>query len=187
MYALWMFGSEIEREWGRSEFFKYYFLTGIGAGLLTYISSSKSPVPTLGASGAVFGLLAAYGLMYPDRVVLVSFFFPMKAKHFVILYGLMEFAYCLAGTEDGIGHFAHLGGMLIGYVYLKYWPRMALRAGLFYGIGRKLRNLKEKRKKGRDELFSERVDGILDKITRYGIESLNQSEKKILKRYREPK
>lgn len=192
MYALWMFGSDIEREWGSREFLKYYFLTGIGAGLLTYISSASSLVPTVGASGAVFGLLAAYGLMYPDRIVLVSFLFPMKAKHFVILYGLMEFVYCLSGTNDGIGHFAHLGGMLIGYVYLKYWPRMVLRTapwgvlrtGLFYGIGRRLRDTKQKREKAREEVFSKRIDEILDKISRQGIESLNRGEKKMLNRYR---
>ncbi len=184
MFALWMFGSEIEREWGGKEFLKYYFLTGIGAGLLTYLSSPRSIIPTVGASGAIFGLLVAYGLMFPDRIILVSFIFPMKARHFVILFGVMEFFYCLSRTQDGIGHFAHVGGMLIGFIYLKYWPRITLKLGLFHGIGWRLKKWQKERQEKEGLHFSDKVDAILDKINREGMESLSFREKEILRRYR---
>lgn len=184
MSALWMFGSDIEREWGGKEFLKYYFLTGIGAGLLTYLSSPRSIVPTVGASGAIFGLLVAYGLMFPDRIILVSFIFPMKARHFVILFGALEFIYCLSRTQDGIGHFAHVGGMLIGLIYLKYWPRLSLKLGLFHGIGLRLKRWQKERQEKEELIFSDKVDAILDKINRDGMESLSRREKEILRRYR---
>ena len=187
MFALWMFGSDIERKWGEKEFLKYYFLTGIGAGILTYLSSPGSLVPTVGASGAIFGILVAYGLMFPDRIILVSLIFPMKAKHFVLLFGFMEFMYCVNGTNDGIGHFAHLGGMLIGLFYLKYWPRLSLKLGLFHGVGEYVEKRQEERHKKEAMVFNDAVDAILDKINREGMESLTEREKNILKRYRELK
>ena len=185
MFALWMFGSDIERKWGEKEFLKYYFLTGIGAGILTYLSSPRSTIPTVGASGAIFGLLVAYALMFPNRIILVSFIFPMKAKHFVLLFGFMEFMYCLNGSQDGIGHFAHLGGMLIGLFYLKYWPHISLKLGLFHGVGEYVKERQEERHKKEEMLFDDKVDAILDKINREGIESLTEREKEILQRYRQ--
>lgn len=176
MFALWMFGSDIERKWGEKEFLKYYFLTGVGAGILTYLFSTRSTIPTVGASGAIFGLLVAYGLMFPNRLILVSFIFPMKAKHFVLLFGFMEFMYCLNGSQDGIGHFAHLGGMLIGLFYLKYWPRIFFKY---------VKEMHEDRHKKEEMLFDDKVDAILDKINREGVESLTGREKEILQRYRQ--
>jgi membrane associated rhomboid family serine protease len=187
MFALWMFGSDIERQWGEKEFLKYYFLTGISAGILTYLSSPRSPIPTVGASGAIFGLLVAYGMMFPDRLILVSFIFPMKAKHFVLLFAAIEFMYCASGTQDGIGHFAHLGGMLVGFVYLKYWPRLSLKMGLFHGIGWRVKEWHKETQKKEEAVFDEKVDAILDKINREGIDSLSSSEKEILRRYRQRK
>jgi len=117
MFMLWMFGAEMERIWGSRRFLKYYFLTGIGAGIVTCFFSSGSR--TIGASGAVFGVMLAYGLTFPNREILFWFVFPMKAKHFVLLMGGIELLASASWVSDGIGHFAHLGGMLFGYVYLK--------------------------------------------------------------------
>jgi membrane associated rhomboid family serine protease len=117
MFMLWMFGAEMERIWGSRRFLKYYFLTGIGAGIVTCFFSPQSL--TIGASGAVFGVMLAYGMTFPNREILFWLIFPMKAKHFVLLMGGIELLASASWVSDGIGHFAHLGGMLFGYIYLK--------------------------------------------------------------------
>jgi len=117
MLMLWMFGCELEKAWGPNRFLRYYFLTGIGAGILTCFFSQLSL--TIGASGAIFGVMLAYGMTFPDRQILFWFIFPMKAKHFVLLLAGIELWVSSRWVSDGIGHFAHLGGMLFGYLYLK--------------------------------------------------------------------
>ena len=117
MFMLWMFGAEMERIWGSRRFLQYYFLTGVGAGIVTCFFSSGSR--TIGASGAIFGVMLAYGMTFPNREILFWFVFPMKAKHFVLLMGGIELLASASYVSDGIGHFAHLGGMLFGYIYLK--------------------------------------------------------------------
>jgi membrane associated rhomboid family serine protease len=117
MFMLWMFGVEMERLWGARRFLNYYFLTGIGAGIVTCFFSPDSR--TIGASGAIFGVMLAYGMTFPNRQILFWFIFPMKAKHFVILLAGIELWISSQYVSDGIGHFAHLGGMLFGYLYLK--------------------------------------------------------------------
>ncbi|HEV8335665.1 MAG TPA: rhomboid family intramembrane serine protease [Candidatus Polarisedimenticolia bacterium] len=117
MFMLWMFGVEMERMWGAPRFLRYYFLTGVGAGVVTCFFSPESR--TIGASGAIFGVMLAYGMTFPDRQILFWFFFPMKAKHFVLLLAGIELWVSSSFVSDGIGHFAHLGGMLFGYLYLK--------------------------------------------------------------------
>ena len=117
MFMLWMFGVEMERMWGSRQFLKYYFLTGVGAGIVTCFFSQQSR--TIGASGAIFGIMLAYGMAFPDRQILFWFIFPMKARHFVLLLAAIELWVSSQFVSDGIGHFAHLGGMLFGYLYLK--------------------------------------------------------------------
>jgi membrane associated rhomboid family serine protease len=123
MLALWMFGSQLEFVWGPRRFLQYYFFTGIGAGITNVIFEPHSSVPIVGASGAIYGLLLAYGMFFPNRQILIYFLFPMKAKYFVILFGLIEF-FSLFGmrSHDGIAHLAHLGGLLFGFLYLKRIP-----------------------------------------------------------------
>jgi membrane associated rhomboid family serine protease len=124
MLALWMFGSQIEGDWGTPEFVRYYFFTGIGAGIITALVFPNEFFPTVGASGAIFGLLLAYGVSYPDRPIFLYFLFPIPAKFFVIIFGVIEL---LAGftalTRGGsrIAHFAHLGGIVFGLLYLWMW------------------------------------------------------------------
>lgn len=117
MLMLWMFGAEMERIWGPSRFLRYYFLTGAGAAVLTCIFSPHSR--TIGASGAIFGVMLAYGMTFPNREILFWFVFPMKAKYFVLLLGAIELWASSRYLPDGVGHFAHLGGMLFGYLYLR--------------------------------------------------------------------
>lgn len=125
MFGLWMFGCELERTWGSRRFLNYYFLTGIGAGLTVVLLSPFSRIPTIGASGAIYGVLLAYGVLFPNRIILVPilffFFIPVPAKWLVIVFGGIEFLSAL-GPGDMISHTGHLGGMLIGLIYLRGRP-----------------------------------------------------------------
>ena len=126
MFALYMFGVPIERAWGTRRFLIFYFVCMIGAGLvqLAVAQLSGEIYPTIGASGAVFGLLLAFGMMYPNaRMMLLFPPIPMRAKWFVIIYGILTLVFGLTGTMSGIAHFAHLGGMLFGLVMILYWGR----------------------------------------------------------------
>lgn len=121
MLALWMFGSDLETTWGTRRFLRYYFFTGIGAGLcvvaLNYFFSNPN-VPTIGASGAIYGILMAWAVLWPDRIILFSFLFPMKVKYFVMIFGAIELLNSF-NVNSGVSSFAHLGGMAVGYLFLK--------------------------------------------------------------------
>jgi membrane associated rhomboid family serine protease len=116
MAMLWMFGTEVERAWGTRAFIRYYFVCGIGAALTTCALFPHSL--TIGASGAVFGVMLAYALMFPNRQILFWFIFPMRAVSFVLICAALELAQLLE-MQDGVAHIAHLGGLLFGYLYLK--------------------------------------------------------------------
>jgi membrane associated rhomboid family serine protease len=121
MLALWMFGSELEYLWGSKRFLQYYFITGIGAGLTNTLFQPHSLAPIIGASGAIYGLLLAYGMYFPDRRIYLYFLFPIPAKYFVIIFGGLEFLEAFNRSHDGVAHLAHLGGLAFGFLYLKAW------------------------------------------------------------------
>ena len=136
MYSLYIFGSVLESVWGGKKFFIYYMVTGIGAALfhlfITYLRIESgvldpylaSIIPMVGASGAIYGLLLAYGVLFPNNVL--TLFFPpvsLKAKYMVFVFGGLEFLLGVGGSGDGVAHFAHLGGMLFGFVILMIWKR----------------------------------------------------------------
>src|SRR5689334_22007685 len=123
MFGLWMFGSDLERSWGSAFFLRYYFLTGIGAGLLSVAVHPSSTQVTIGASGAIYGVLLAFGMMYPNRMLLLYFVVPVKAKYFVAGLGALSFISALQSPGSPVAHLAHLGGMLFGLAYLKGWIR----------------------------------------------------------------
>ena len=127
MLMLWMFGADLERTWGRPGFLKYYLLCGVGAGLCVVVAnllfSSNLNQMTIGASGAIYGLLLAFGYLNPDREVLFSFLFPIKAKYMVMIMGAIAFLSSVGGPGGGVSHVAHLGGMVIGYFYLRNQKR----------------------------------------------------------------
>jgi membrane associated rhomboid family serine protease len=121
LFALWMFGSDLESQWGTKFFMKYFFITGIGAGLCSAVFTPNSIIPTIGVSGAVYAVLLAFAITYPERDIYLIFFpKPIKAKYFALIYGLIEFYSTVSQRSDGIAHVVHLGGMLIGYIYLEY-------------------------------------------------------------------
>jgi membrane associated rhomboid family serine protease len=141
MFALWMFGRTLELELGSQRFFTYYMVCGIGAALIqlgvsyaeyahmldaagVYAASRLLAIPTVGASGAVFGLLLAFGVLHPNNRIMLMF--PpvvLKAKWFVLIYGLIELVFGMSGYQAGVAHFAHLGGMIWGFGLLYWWKK----------------------------------------------------------------
>jgi membrane associated rhomboid family serine protease len=126
MLMLWMFGSDLERDWGRARFMNYYFVCGIGAGLCDVAArllfGGNTATPTIGASGAIYGVLLAFGLLYPNRTILFALFIPIPARVFVMILGAIAFLSSITATGDTVAHVAHLGGMVIGYFYLRRRP-----------------------------------------------------------------
>src|SRR5579863_4286479 len=121
MLTLYWFGPDLERTWGLQRFLKYYFVCGIAAGICVVIAEliAGSNTRTLGASGAIYGVLLAYGLLFPDRQILFFFIIPMKVRHFVWIMGLLAFYSSIAGGNSGVSNVAHLGGLLVGYLYIR--------------------------------------------------------------------
>ncbi len=127
MFSLWMFGRTLEQVMGQKRFFTYYMVCGIGAGLIQLAVSGASGAftPTVGASGSVFGLLLAFGVLFPNQVIMLLIPpIPIKAKWFVMIYGVIELFLGVSGRQVGVAHFAHLGGMIWGYMLLMYWKKI---------------------------------------------------------------
>jgi membrane associated rhomboid family serine protease len=127
MLGLWMFGSELERLWGRARYAQFLLASLLAAALtqllITWLTGSN--VPTVGASGALFGLLLAFGMLFPNRTIMPLFPpIPMKARTFVIVFGVIELLFGLSG-RSGVAHFAHLGGMLGGFLMIRFWRGQA--------------------------------------------------------------
>jgi len=133
MFALYMFGSEIERVLGTRRYLLYYFVCVVGAAVMHLLVTPLMGgvlAPTVGASGGVFGLLLAFGMFFPERRgMLLIPPIPMKAWVFVTLYGLIELAMGVFGTQQGVAHFAHLGGMLAGFLLLSFWRNQPKQDG----------------------------------------------------------
>jgi len=194
--ALWMFGGELEEIWGSRKFLNYYLLSGVGAGLcialMNYVIFQRSvmnPV-TLGASGAIYAILLAYGMTWPDRRVLLYFVIPIKIKYLVAIFGLIEFFGTLAsvsGTGGTISHIGHLGGIVSGFVLMLIYRRKQEITGSLRTkegvIGRFMKRIRLKRKQ---RLIEERrrakeiIDACLEKIAREGMSSLTAKERKDL-------
>lgn len=132
MFALFMFGLPIERLWGTRRFLIYYFVCMIGAAIIQLMVAAVTGeiYPTIGASGAVFGLLLAFGMMYPNAIIMLLIPpVPIKAKYFVVGYGVLTLFFGMTGAMAGVAHFAHLGGMLFGFGLIVYWGYLADRRG----------------------------------------------------------
>jgi len=186
MFALWIFGCEIERHWGSRDFYIYYFVTGIGAGIFNIIFEPGSAIPIVGASGAIYGLLLAFGLMFPERPIYIYFLFPIRAKYFVLIFGAIAFMSAFSARSDGVAHFAHLGGMIVGYIFLKFdWKLEGLLKNLNALFRHKTgqSRMKIHRKNGKETTdFRQRIDKILDKINDVGYENLTEEEREMLRK-----
>jgi membrane associated rhomboid family serine protease len=202
MFALWMFGMELENDWGSKKFLTYYIICGLGGALSNlFVGPLFSGVgPTVGASGAVYGILLAFGMLYPDRPIFLYFLFPIRARYFIILYMLLEIYAGVSATADGVAHFAHLGGAAVGLLmilwdqkkipfqdvltrsYDRYVPTEKVgeytsttaSGGKVYDA--KYYNIRETSPR----INQARIDEILDKISQSGYDSLSEEEKKTL-------
>lgn len=238
MFGLWMFGCVIENVWGQKKFLFYYISCGIGAGLLQELAqlgsfymtiTSQDPSvsfseifaighqlgsqlnawTTIGASGAVYAVILAFGMTFPnERLFIIPFPFPIKAKWFVLGYVAIEFFSALGSSGDGVAHTAHLGGMLFGFLMIRYWNRHP-SSGFDRGRGQQFfenlkRNFEQRQQRSRQHdnphMHAERggskesdreynarkrqnqeeIDAILDKIRKSGYDSLTKEEKKKL-------
>jgi len=207
MFALWMFGMELENIWGSKKFLMYYIMCGVGAGLSTILLTplfTSLNLPTVGASGSVYGILVAFGMLFPNREIYFYFFLPIKAKYFVIIYMAIELL--SVGSNTGVAHLAHLGGGLVGFIYLlitrnnvndlfRFDKKPKVTSKRPTNIYRNQYYEKYNTPQGGDvsdaEYYSkneetgeiitqERIDEILDKIGKDGYQNLSEEEKKIL-------
>jgi hypothetical protein len=176
-----MFGSEMESIWGSRGFLKYYFITGVGSGIIWLVLNINNPFSVLiGASGAIYGVLLAYGLMFPNRKVFIYFLFPIKVKYFVLLLGVIAFISSIGDTGSNISHLTHLSGMLIGFIYLKSPVNMTKVLLLFNSILAEIRYKREEKKQAKHFDKKRHIDRLLDKINDVGYDGLDEKEKKDL-------
>jgi len=129
MLMLWMFGSELEERWGQRFFLKYYFLCAVAGGAVYTLVRWGTWVPSVGASGAIYGILMAYGMWFPNREVYIWFLLPIRVRYLVLFLIAFEFLQSLPQAGSGIAHAAHLGGMAFGYAYLRWWGASGLGLG----------------------------------------------------------
>ena len=233
MFALWMFGSVIERVWGPKKFLFYYIVCGVGAGIVQelvqygsymaqglaayqYVNMGGAQISmdsyinlwtTIGASGAVYGILLAFGMIFPnERLFIIPFPFPIKAKWFVLGYVAIEFYSSITAAGDGVAHTAHLGGMLFGFLMIRYWNRhpeanfdRSRGREFFEGLKRSFEQRQQQKDtnphmhaergsskqddmeyNARKRKNQEEIDAILDKIRKSGYDSLTKEEKQKL-------
>jgi len=203
MLALWVIGRELEFYWGGRDFVKYYFICGIGSAIFDLIMSfyftHDITTPSIGASGAIYGLLVAFALIFWDRYItlVIGYFLPVtvKVQYLVLVLALIALYSGLAGVRDGVGHFAHLGGMVVGFVYMKYIkPSLRWGKNMFnrktekFGLSRFIEWLYRRQEtqavvhqRQQEIQLRERIDLILDKINEVGYENLSDEEKQTLK------
>lgn len=188
LLGLWMFGGEVESVMGSKNFLKFYMACGVFAALCTLALDFNSAIPVIGASGAIYGILTAFGLMFPERVITLLLFFVIpvraKAKYFAIGFAVLTFFQSLFLSASGIAYVAHLGGILFAFLYFK--NILHLRTLIENpSLQPSLWSPNKKRQEDdipRDVYISEEVDPILEKISRQGIHSLTRKERKILQK-----
>lgn len=187
MFMLWMFGMPVESQWGTKEFLKFYFICGLAVAAVKTVFWPHSMTPLIGASGAIFGLLVAFAMLYPEAVVYLYFFIPIKAAHMAVLCGLMELLLLIGQGDRGVDHFAHLTGIAAGYVYIRWWwaIRIRLKSRAYDLLSRAAVRRVKRADRGAPPppAGMEDVDRILDKILAQGLNSLTEEEREIMRRY----
>ena len=171
MLVLWMFGSEVERAMGTRRFLTMYFTAGIFAGIFGCLFTPNNPI--LGASGAIFAVEIAFAMFYPNATI-IFFVFPIKAKYLVMIFAGITMFNCLIPTGGNVAHFAHLGGLLYGFLFICYEPRLSN-----FIISRQNQQREKEYKK--EEEVRNVVDALLDKVNRTGMKSLTRRERSYLK------
>jgi membrane associated rhomboid family serine protease len=185
MFVFWAFGGVLERQWGTAFFLRFFFVTTIGAGLCVLAISPHAMAPTIGSSGAVFGTLVAFAMLYPDSVMYLYFLIPVKAWQAAVLFGLVEFFAVAQSHGSALGRLAHLAGMVFAYLYVRFGTTIDHRVGRIFTLPRFSMARKSKGiqlHEATDDLVAE-VDRILTKVSREGADSLTAKEKEIMERY----
>ena len=216
MFALWMFGCVVENVWGPKKFLFYYIFCGIGAGLCQeiaqyvqyayehldsyeYVRTAVGSIPmstylnlwtTVGASGAIYAILLAFGMLFPEqRIFIIPIPFPIKAKWFVMIYVAIELFSAIGSSGDGVAHVAHLGGMLFGFLLIRYWKKHPYRSTVNFSDFRIFHTTASTQPphhesdwdyNKRKQTEQAEIDRILDKIRKSGYDSLSKSEKQKL-------
>jgi len=175
VFMLWMLGRLVEPVMGTRNFLKFFFITGLGAALVNVLLTPLSPVPIVGASGAIYGLLLAFAVLYPDAMVYLYFVVPVRAKYLAVVLGVIEFLASFASSYTGIANLAHLGGLFTGYLYLKFFSP-------FVAAGKKESYYGEWDSTGYASSSEEaaRLDALLDKVENEGLASLTGQERRRL-------
>jgi membrane associated rhomboid family serine protease len=207
MFALWMFGMEIENIWGSKKFLIYYLVCGVAAGLAQLFISPlySSPAVTIGASGAIFGVMIAFAMLFPDRHIFLYFLIPIRAKYLIGFLFILEI-FWIGDAGSNVAHLAHLGGALAGFLFIMFdksidvpLKRMLNISGYrrnstfnnpFSGLSDKFKKRSQNiedanyydinQKKEGEEISQAEIDAILDKISQSGYQNLSEREKKIL-------
>lgn len=206
MFMLWMFGMEIENIMGSKKFLYYYLICGVAAGLAQLFISPlfSAPAITIGASGAVFGVMIAFALMFPDRLIFLWFLIPIKAKYLIGFLFVLEI-FWIGDAGSNVAHLAHLGGAIAGFIFImldkkidvtlkhmfnkSYYRTSEKPPNIFSGITERFRKKDEEVKeakfydikdKDEGEITQEEIDKILDKISKSGYQNLTEKEKKTL-------
>ena len=216
MFALWMFGCVVENVWGPKKFLFYYIFCGVGAGLCQeiaqyvqyayehldsyeYVRTAVGSIPmstylnlwtTVGASGAIYAILLAFGMLFPEqRIFIIPIPFPIKAKWFVMIYVAIELFSAIGSSGDGVAHVAHLGGMLFGFLLIRYWKKHPYRSTVNFSDFRIFHTTTSTQPphhesdwdyNKRKQTEQAEIDRILDKIRKSGYDSLSKSEKQKL-------
>ncbi len=171
MLVLWMFGSEVEKAMGTRRFLTMYFTAGIFAGIFGCLFTPNNPI--LGASGAIFAVEIAFAMFYPNATI-IFFVFPIKAKYLVTIFAGITVFNCLMPTGGNVAHFAHLGGLLYGFLFIRYEPR-------FTNFIISWQNQQKENEYRKEEEVRKVVDALLDKVNRTGMKGLTRRERSYLK------
>jgi len=196
LLSLWMFAGELELVWGKQKFIRYYLLSGFGAGLFISLmnytafilyGSPMDKIVTIGASGAIYAILLAYAILWPNREVLLYFLIPIKIKYLVLAFGLIEFFSTFSstpGSGGNISHIGHLGGIVSGFILVKIMRSSSLLSKnkvSFFENFKKKNRINNKKKVIDNRIEAKKIiDELLGKIAKYGMSSLTQDEKKKL-------
>lgn len=178
MLVLWMFGSEVERAMGTRKFLSMYFTAGIFAGIFCCLFTPDSPI--IGASGAIFAVEIAFAMFFPNTTV-IFYIFPIKAKYLVMIFAGITVISCIMPASGSTAHFAHLGGLIYGFLFIRYEPR-------FSSFLLSWQNQQQEKEYHKEEDIKRQVDLLLDKVNRGGMKGLTRRERNFLrsasKRYR---
>jgi membrane associated rhomboid family serine protease len=201
MLILFFFGPPLEGMWGGREFIKFYIVAGLGGAVLSYFFAFQSPI--VGASGAIYGVMLAFAMNWPNMYIHIWGILPIKAKYLVGFLAAVSVAALVGGAQDGVAHWAHLGGFAAGYLYLKFNDELTSRVDRLRtfvsrrklqvdtgGEGESATSSKARRAQRREEdRVLDEVDRVLDKISTSGLQSLSEEEIRLLddvsKRYRQ--